>query len=128
MRQLFFFCFAMLASMPLFGCDTGDESVSLTVEQRTTVAIQGLGLDGRMTLTLGDIESSDLVGRPVVIEDLRVEGRGARDYDTLLVAGDVHVGESFRFAYEAMRYELVVERIETHLLRDDRADIIIYRR
>ena len=114
-----------LAAIALMACGPSDDYISLTLEQRSTTRLEGLGFDGRATIYIGDIESNDLVQRGVEIEEIEIEGISQGDLNTLLAVEDAKVLQEYTFYFEGTAYVLEIRGVDTDLFFEDTVDIII---
>lgn len=115
--------FAGLSALTL-GCDTGDV-VSMTIDQRETEVIPGLGLGRQIAIEVDDIETSAGPFRSgPSIERLRIIGPDV----VLAEVHDARFGDRIPFVWQTVQYEVRIEGFEEHLIRDDTVDLLVYRK
>ena len=111
-----------LVTAGVLGCDQSDYFVSMTMRQRSTQTIPGLGLGGAVAIRIGDIRSSDVIQRPTEIDDLEVI---ASDEQVIAVGNDLSWRDTVSFFYNGNSFRITVDAFETSLIFEDEVELSI---
>lgn len=115
----------VLLSSLAVGCDQSDTFVSMTMRQRSTQTIPGLGLNGQVRIRIGDIRSSDVIQRTTEIDDLEVIDSADQ---IIALANDLEWRDTVFFEYEGSTFLITVSEFDTSVVFEDEVELTVEKR